>query len=104
MKKEEILRKARTEYNDEREKQIETTAFRFGWIGVSIVLLVLLGFRWYFNESSADLIIVMLAQTAASLFYQYKKLGEKRFLIWGILSIGGILLGFAALLTQYGVF
>lgn len=104
MKKEDILKKARSENNDEREKQVETNAFRAGWLGVSIILLILIGFRSYFNESGSDLVIVLLAQTAASLFYQYKKLGDKKYLIWSILSIGGILLGFSSLLTQYGVF
>lgn len=102
--KEDILRRARSEYKDEREKQIEMNAFRAGWIGVTIVLLILLAFRWYFNESSSDLVTIMLAQSAASVFYQYKKLGDRIYLITFGFAIIGILLGFAGVLTQYGIF
>lgn len=102
--KEEILKKARAENNDEREKKVETDAFSAGWIGVTIVLLILLGFRWYFNESSSDLVTIILAQSTASAFYQYKKLGERKYLYWCILGIGGVLLGLAGVLSQYGVY
>lgn len=99
-----IQKKARSEKRDEREKQVEMTSFRVGWIAVSIMMLVLIGFRWYFNESSSDIVMILLAQASAGLFYQYKKLNERKYLFFGLMGVVGIILGFFSLLSQYGVY
>lgn len=104
MNKEDILKKARAQKRDEREKQVEMTSFRAGWIGVTIIMLVLIGFRWYFNESSTDIVMILLAQQSAGLFYQYATLKERKYLIIGLVAVAGIILGFFALLSQYGVY
>lgn len=104
MDKEDILRKARSEKTDEREQQIETTSFRAGWIGVTIMMLILIGFRWYFNESSSDIVMILLAQTSVQLFYQYRKLQDRKYLVFGLMGAVGIILGFFSLLSQYEVY
>lgn len=104
MNKEDLLRKARAENKDEREKEIEVSSFRAGWIGVSLIMLILIGLRWYFNESGTDIVMILLAQQSAGLFYQYVKLKNKKYLIAGLFTVAGILLGFASLLSNYGVF
>ncbi len=71
---------------------------------ISIALIILLGFRWYANEPSADLLLILNAQLASVFFYQYKKSNHKGYLIAGILMAGGILMNFATLLIQYGIF
>jgi hypothetical protein len=88
----------------EQKQQVKRNSYRFGWMGTSIALIVLLGFRWYANESPADLLLILSTQLASVFFYQYKKLNHKGYLIAVILMVGGILMNFAALLTQYGVF
>lgn len=106
MDKKAILEKARASQIDEREEQIEMKSYHIGWIGVTAIMLILLALRAYFNESSADIVIILMAQTGATSFYHYKKKTKKRtmYLVAGIASIVAILLGFSALLTQYGVF
>lgn len=42
MKKEDILKKAQQGKTDEREEEINTKAFRIGWMGVSVVMLLLI--------------------------------------------------------------
>jgi len=88
----------------EQKQQVDRNSYRFGWIGTSIALIVLLGFRWYANESPTDLLLILNAQLASVFFYQYKKSNHKGYLIAGILMAGGILMNFATLLIQYGIF
>ncbi len=61
----------------EQKQQVERNSYRFGWMVISIALIILLGFRWYANESSADLLLILNAQLASVFFYQYKKLNHK---------------------------
>lgn len=104
MDKKDILRKARSQRRDEREKQIEVNSFRAGWLGVSLVMLILIGLRWYFNESAVDIALILLAQQFGSLLYQSIKFKNKKYFIVSLFVLGGILMGIASLLTSYGVF
>jgi len=104
MKKDEVLKKARAEKNDERENQVETASYRFGWIIVTLMIILLMFFRRYYNESTTDLLLVLMTQLASTFFYQYKKLNNKNYLIAGIIMVGGIIMGFASLLSHYGVY
>ena len=45
-----------------------------------------------------------MAHFTSATYYQYKKFDNKKYLIAVFILIGGILMGFAALLSQYGVY
>lgn len=103
-KKDIILKKAQQERNDEREEHIKTKAFRIGWFGVTAVMLFLIFFRYYHNESANDILMILMAQTAAVSYYSYFNIREKKsYLFAAILSTIAIFLSLAALLSQYGV-
>ncbi|WP_027108519.1 DUF6442 family protein [Lacticigenium naphthae] len=105
MDKKDILNKARKEMSDEREEQVRLTSFRIGWLSVSAIMIVLIGLRAYFNESASDILMILMAQTAASSFYQYRLLEKnKGYLVAGILSTLAVLLSFATLLSNYGLY
>ena len=105
MKKEDILKKAQAEQKDEREEEINTKAFRIGWMGVTVVMLILILLRSIFNESAIDIVMILMVQTAAASFYQYSKMRDKKiYLISGIIAIIAIILGFASLLSNYGIY
>ena len=106
MNRDVILEKARSSQSDEREVQIKINSFRIGWLGVSAVMLILIAIRAYFNEFSIEIVIILLAQTGATSFYQYnqKSKDRQKYMVAGVVSILGVLFGFYVLLSQYGVF
>ena len=105
MNKEEILRKAQQEKNDEREEQIKVRASHIGWISVIAVILFIIIFRKWHGESIMDIAMIVMAQSAAVSFYQYAKMREKKgYLFSGVISIIAFFLAFAALLSEYGVY
>ncbi len=105
MKKDDILKKAQFEKKDEREEYFKTKAFHAGWIGVTAVMLFLIIWRGIHNESASDILMILMAQIAAASFYQYTKMPEKKMYLWGgVLSILGLGLALAGLLSQYGVY
>lgn len=105
MDNEDILRKAQQEKNDEREEYIKVKAFHIGWLSVSVVMLLLIILRSIYNESASDIMMILMAQTAAVSFYQYFNLRDKKiYLIAGIISTVAVFISIAALLSQYGVY
>lgn len=105
MNRKDILKKARQEKNDEREEHIKVKAFYIGWISVSIVMIFLVIFRSLYNESASDIIMILMAQTAAVSFYQYFNMREKKiYLLTGMISVIAVFLSLASLLSQYGVY
>lgn len=105
MNKEEILKKAQLEKNDEREEQVKVKASHIGWISVTVVILFIIIFRKLHGESIIDIAMIVMVQAAAVSFYQYFNMREKKsYLYSGILSIIGFTLAFAALLSEYGVY
>jgi uncharacterized membrane protein YjjP (DUF1212 family) len=105
MNKKEILKKAQQEKNDEREEHIKIKAFHVGWLSVSAVMLFLIIFRSLYNEPASDIIMILMAQTAAVSFYQYINMRDKKiYLFAGIISTIAVFLSLAALLSQYGVY
>lgn len=105
MKREEILRKAQQENIDEREEKINTKAYQIGAVAVGIVMLLLIIIKNIFNDSTLDITIILVTHATAASFYQYFNMREKKiYLISGIMGLVGILLGFASLLSQYGVY
>lgn len=100
-----ILKKAQQEKKDEREEHIKTKAFRIGWLSVSTVMLFLIFIRYYYDETAIDLVMILMAQTAAVSFYQYFNIrNRKGYLFSGIISTIAFFLSLAALLSQYGVY
>ena len=105
MENKDILRRAQQEKNDEREEHIKIKAFHIGWLSVSAVMLFLIILRSLYNESASDILMILMTQTAAVSFYQYFNMRDKKsYLFAGILSTIAVLLSFAALLSQYGVY
>lgn len=100
-----ILKKAQQEKADEREEYIKVKAFHIGWVSVSVVMLLLIIFRKIYNESAIDIVMIVMAQTAAVSFYQYVNIRDKKmYLFTGIISTVAIFIAFAALLSEYGVY
>ena len=100
-----ILKKAQNENRDEREEMIKTKAFHIGWICVSLVMLLLIIIRGINNESANDIMMILMAQTSAVLFYQYVSIPTKKsYLVYGIIALIGFLLAFASLLSSYMVY
>lgn len=105
MNKEDILRKAQAENKDEREEQILIKNFKIGWYGVLLMLIILIALQLYFKEpNSTELNLIFMAHLTTATYYQYKKFDNKKYLVAVFILIGGILMGFAALLSQYGVY
>ncbi|UQZ74964.1 hypothetical protein C2I17_10565 [Niallia circulans] len=105
MSKKDILKKAQQEKKDEREEHIKVKAFHIGWLSVSVVMLFLIIFRGLYNESASDILMILMAQTAAISFYQYFSIRNKiGFLFTGIISTIAFILSLAALLSEYGVY
>lgn len=105
MDKEKILKKARNENKDEREEHILIKSFKIGWYGVLLMLVVLYALQLYFKEpNSTELNLILMAHLTTATYYQYKKFDNKKYLIAVLILIGGIVMGFAALLSQYGVY
>lgn len=105
MNSKDILKKAQQEKNDEREEHIKIKAFHIGWMSVSVVMIFLIIFRSLYNESASDILMILMAQTAAVSFYQYFNMREKKsYLFAGIISTIAVFLSLAALLSQYGVY
>lgn len=105
MKRDEILKKAQKAKKDEREQSIYKNAYYIGAVVVGIIMLILIAMKHYFNDSITDITIILVAHATGGSFYQYFKLREKKiYLITGIMGIIGIILGFATLLSEYGVY
>ncbi|WP_130859482.1 DUF6442 family protein [Gracilibacillus phocaeensis] len=105
MNNKEVLKKAQQEKNDEREKQIATKAFYIGWLSVSAIIILLIIFRYLYNEPTSDILMILMAQLTAASFYQYFHMRNKKlYLFTGILCTIAFFLNFAALLSQYGVY
>lgn len=101
----EILKKAQQEKNDEREEHIKIKAFHIGWLSVSAVMLFLIFLRFLNNESTSDILMILMAQATATSFYQYFNMRDKkRYLFAGIIGTIAVFLSLAALLSQYGVY
>lgn len=103
MRKDEILSKARKERVDERDKDIEIRSFKAGWIGVTIIIVLLIILRMQFDEPSYDLSLILTAQLAASCIYQFYNKRDFGLFIASIIALGGLWLNLSALLTHYGV-
>lgn len=87
MNNKDILKRAQQENKDEREEQIKTKAFHVGWLTVIVVMLFLIFFRNYFNESANDILMILMAQVASFSFYLYFKLRHRKgYLISGIMG------------------
>ncbi len=92
MDKESILRMSREENEgrrDERERAVSATASKVGMLvgGFACIVLVILG-RFVLNvpEISFAGWIVYFSMYAGSNFVLYSKLGDRRHLIWGIIT------------------
>lgn len=105
MKREDILTKAQLEKTDEREEHIAKNSFRYGWIAVNTVILLLVILRKINNKNSLDLAMILMAQGSAVSFYQYFKGKEKKSnLFFGILAFLLVIIGFVGLFKDYGMF
>jgi len=104
VRKEDILRRAQAENKDEREEQVLIKSFKIGWYGILFTLLLIYSLQFYFDQpNSTALNLLLLAHLTATTFYQYKKLNLNNYLIATFILLGGMVMGFTALLSQYGV-
>ena len=84
MKKEEILEKAREERFDEMEHSVQSWSM---WCGAAVMVVFLLVFsmlRRMNDQISYDLTATVCAGVAAENLFQYKKLGKKKNLAFGL--------------------
>lgn len=103
--KNDTLKKSSTKSKIHRESQVKEKAYAIGWIGALTVMLLLIIWRTIHKESSVDIMMILFAQSATALFYQYRKIpGRKINLIGGILATIAFGLALAALLSEYGIY
>lgn len=103
MDKHKILKKARASKKDERKMENEIKSYQFSWIGVTIIISILMLFRFYRGESTTDLIVVVLAQVTFRAFYQFLKEKDTYHTLSFILTLGGLILVTILFLIEYGV-
>ena len=84
MKKEEILEKARAEQSDEMEHSVQSSSMWCGAVIMAVFLLVFSIIRRMNDQISYDLTATVCAGVAAENLFQYKKLGKKKNLAFGL--------------------
>ncbi len=91
MDRHEILKKARASKKDEREEQLENKSYKFSWFGVTFILVILMVFRFYQNQSATELVLIVLAQITFRAFYQFLKVKDTYHTLSFILTLGGFI-------------
>lgn len=84
MKKEEILEKAREEQFDEMEHSVQSSSMWCGAAVMVVFLLIFSTFRRMNDQISYDLTATVCAGVAAENLFQYKRLGKKKNLAFGL--------------------
>lgn len=100
MDKEEILEKSRKEntFFDEREKQISTNGFKFGYIGMTISFIFLILLRYILKKEHKFYDLMTLYSSFFVIFqiYKYKMLKDRELLIplfyWSLTMIVSLFL------------
>lgn len=103
MDQNEILKYAKKTKKDEREAHIHKQSIVIGWSAVSIVMLLILGLRMYANESSNDIILILMTFSGASTFYEYRKNKNIFYLFLTLMAFLAMGLSAYNLLFQYGI-
>jgi len=93
VKKEEVLEKSKKTGIDEREEMIETGSYNWGLITVLGMVLFFGIWNLVHGVRSPELVSIFAGYATTTSIYKYKKLGENKFLISGILGIIGVILG-----------
>lgn len=86
MEKNEILRKARQEHNDEREKSVQDRSLRYTYLAMAVAFGVFAIFRVE-NQSVMDLSASACLSGAVGQLYRYAKLRDRFHLILGVLML-----------------
>lgn len=94
MDKEEILARVKNQGIDEREQQVMSQSFGFGAIVVVILCFIFSIIKAIEGQRFHEFAIIIFAYLSASNFYQYKKIGEKKYLIVGSFATITVILGF----------
>lgn len=102
LSKKEAFENVRSEKKD--QQKINIKSLRFGWVCVTIALIIVGTFRYMNNQTVADLLIIMTAYLAGTSFYQYMHTKKKDYLFTAIMGLIAGGLAFAALLSEYGVY
>jgi len=91
---------------DERELQIANRSFRIGQLALTGTMLLIMALRWIKGDLfSQELLMMLMAQVAASSLYQYFKIRDKTmFLYAGVLAIVAFVLTTINTLIYYGYF
>lgn len=96
MRKEEILEKSKKTGIDEREEMIETDSSNLGLITVLAMVVIFGIWNLVHGVKSYEVVSIFTGYLATTSFYKYKKLGEKRFLISGIIGAVATIAGIIA--------
>lgn len=92
MKKEDVLKKAQEEGSDEMEKSVQSAAM---WCGAIIMAVFLISFsiiRRLNDQNTSDLTATICAGVAAENYFIFKRIHNKRNLVFAIImTIGAVL-------------
>jgi len=102
MDQKDILKIAQKTKKDERELHIHKQSIAIGWSAVTIVMFLLLVLRMYANESSNDILLILMTFSGASTFYEYRKNKNIFYLFLTFLALLAMGLSAYNLLFQYG--
>lgn len=105
MKKEEVLKQAQSERNEEYENAIMSKAANSSIIAVSVICLLIFLIRVFLSDlkgldkviPSYDILAIMFANVAVSHLYIYRKLQETKYIVIGI----GSLFAFIAFIVTF---
>lgn len=86
MQKDEILKKARAEKSDEREKQVKDWSFRWTYLTMAVVAAVFAGFRAMRNQPVTDLCATVCFSVCAGMLYRFVKTKEKSDLLFAAVT------------------
>ena len=91
MDREEILAKSRRENRDEGRMQAEYRGNRIGTVVISVLLLFILVWNWFFEQNNAVPLVICGAYYACTEYSRYLFERKKKYLIylgfWSLLSI-----------------
>lgn len=88
MDREEILEQSRKAGMDERERSVEMESGFYGLLAVIALAVAFVIYKMIKGLPYRDMVAIMCAQLAATSFYKYRKLPERKSFLWGAIVAG----------------